>query len=84
LKELIKAGDIEKIGTRAGPTSALVGQLGTWFAIAFSFGYEPLYNLLSLVGLLIFFPFKFLDLVLGWYPTSLHGAGQFYSVSMKK
>jgi len=84
LKELIKAGKIEKIGTRAGPTSALVGQLGTWFAIAFSFGYQPLYNLLSLVGLLLFFPLKFLDLILGWYPTSIHGAGQFYSVSIKK
>lgn len=84
LRELIKAGTVENIGTRAGPTSALVGQLGTWFAIAFSFGYEPLYNLLSLVGLLLFFPFKFLDLILGWFPTSIHGAGQFYSVSMKK
>ncbi len=84
LRELVKAGSIEKIGTRAGPTSALVGQLGTWFAIAFSFGYEPLYNLLSMVGLLLFFPFKFLDLILGWYPTSIHGAGQFYSISIKK
>ncbi len=84
LRELIKAGTVEVIGTRAGPTSALVGQLGTWFAIAFSFGYEPLYNLLSLVGLVLFFPFKFLDLILGWYPTSIHGAGQFYSVSIKK
>lgn len=84
LRELLKAGHIEKIGTRAGPTSALVGQLGTWFAIAFSFGYEPLYNLLSLVGLLIFFPFKFLDVIFGWYPTAIHGAGQFYSVSIKK
>lgn len=84
LRELIKAGTVEVIGTRAGPTSALVGQLGTWFAIAFSFGYEPLYNLLSLVGLLLFFPFKFLDLILGRYPTSIHGAGQFYSVSIKK
>ncbi len=84
LRELIKAGIVEKIGTRAGPTSALVGQLGTWFAIAFSFGYEPLYNLLSLLSLLLFFPFKFLDLLLGWYPTSIHGAGQFYSVSVKK
>ena len=84
LRELIKTGNVEVIGTRAGPTSALVGQLGTWFAIAFSFGYEPLYNFLSLIGLLLFFPFKFLDLILGWYPTSIHGAGQFYSVSVKK
>lgn len=84
LRELVKDGEIEKIGTRAGPTSALTGQLGTWFAIVFSFGYEPLYNLLSLVGLLIFFPIKFLDLIVGCYPTSIHGAGQFYSITTKK
>lgn len=83
LKELLKEGEIEKIGVRAGPTSGLVGQLGTWFAIVFSFGYEPLYNVLSLVGLLLFFPFKFLDLLIGLYPTALHGAGQFYGVAIK-
>lgn len=84
LKELLKAGDIDAIGTRAGPSSALTGQLGTWFAIVFSFGYEPLYNLLSLVGLVLFFPIKFLDWIFGRYPTSLHGAGQFYAVATKK
>lgn len=84
LRELLKAGNIEKIGTRAGPSSALTGQLGTWFAIVFSFGYEPLYNVLSLVGLVLFFPVKFLDWIFGRYPTSIHGAGQFYAVATKK
>lgn len=84
LKELLRAGNVEKIGVRAGPTSGLVGQLGTWFAIVFSFGYEPLYNVMSLVGLLLFFPLKFLDLLIGLYPTALHGAGQFYAVAVKK
>ena len=84
LRELLKDGEIEKIGTRAGPCSALTGQLGTWFAIVFSFGYEPLYNLLSLVGLVIFFPIKFLDWIFGRFPTSIHGAGQFYAVATKK
>jgi SAM-dependent methyltransferase len=84
LRELLSAGDIEKIGTRAGPTSALTGQLGAWFAIVFSFGWEPLYNLLSLVGLVIFCPLKFLDWIFGRYATSIHGAGQFYAVATKK
>ena len=84
LRELLKEGEIEVIGTRAGPTSALVGQLGTWFAITFSFGIEGLYNLLSLLGLLLFFPFKFLDLLLGRYPTAMHGAGQFYAIAKKR
>ena len=50
-----------------------MGQLGTWFAITFSFGVEALYNLLSMVGLLLFFPFKFLDLILGWFPIRQRG-----------
>lgn len=84
LRELISEGDVECIGTRAGPFSALTGQLGTLFAIVFSFGWEPLYNLLSLVGLVLFFPVKFLDWIFGRLPTSIHGAGQFYSISTKK
>jgi SAM-dependent methyltransferase len=84
LRTLLKEGNVETIGTRAGPTSALTGQLGTWFAITFSFGYEPLYNLLSLVGLVLFFPLKFLDWIVGRFPTSLHGAGQFYAIASKK
>lgn len=84
LKELLKDGEIEKIGTRAGPSSALTGQLGTWFAIVFSFGYEPLYNIMSLVGLVLFCPLKFLDWIFGRFPTAIHGAGQFYAVARKK
>lgn len=84
LLEMLKAGEVDKIGSRAGPTSGLVAQLGCWFAIIFSFGIEPLYHLLSLVGLVIFFPLKFLDLLFGWYPTSIHGAGQFYAIARKK
>jgi SAM-dependent methyltransferase len=84
LKALLGAGEIEVIGTRAGPTSGLVAQLGTWFAIAFSFGIEPLYHLLSMLGLLLFFPLKFLDVVFGWFPTSIHGAGAFYAIAKKR
>lgn len=84
LRELLKAGDIEAIGTRAGPTSALTGQLSTWIAIVFSFGSESLYTVLSLLTLVLVFPLKFLDLIVGWFPTSIHGAGQFYGVAKKK
>lgn len=83
LRHLLREGQSVEIGTRAGPTSALTGQLGTWLAIVFSFGYEPLYNLLSLLTLLVTFPLKFLDLLFGWYPTAIHGAGQFYAVAKK-
>jgi SAM-dependent methyltransferase len=84
LRHLLREGDVEVIGTRAGPTSALTGQLGTWLAIVLSFGSESLYNVLSMLTLLVFFPLKFLDLIFGWYPTAIHGASQFYAVSRKK
>ncbi len=84
LKQLLKAGDIERIGTRAGPSSALMAQITTWAAIVLSFGYEPLYNVLSVVLLLVFFPIKFLDFIFGWFPTAIHGANQFYAITTKK
>ena len=83
-RELLKAADIEAIGVRSGATSGLVGQLGTWFAIVFSFGFEPLYNVMSLVGLVLFFPLKFFDLIVGRFPTAIHGAGQFYGIAKKR
>lgn len=84
LKVLLRDGEIESIGTRAGPTSALTAQLVTWFAIALSFGSETLYSILSVLLLLVFFPLKFLDLILGYFPTSIHGAADFYAIARKR
>ncbi len=84
VKELLSHGEIENIGTRAGPTSALTGALATWAAIAFSFGSTSLYNVLSLFFAVLFAPLKILDLIFGWFPTSIHAAGQFYAVARKK
>lgn len=84
LKVLLKAGDIESIGTRAGPTSALTAQIVTWCAIALSFGSETIYSILSVLFLLVFFPLKFLDLIIGRFPTALHGAADFYAIVRKR
>ncbi len=84
LNEMLKEGEIVKIGVRAGASSALMGQLTTWTAIILSFGLTPLYNFFSIVLPLVFFPVKFLDLLFGWYPTAIHGAGQFYAVVKKQ
>ena len=84
IRELLRDGEVLDVGARAGPTSGLVAQLGAWFAIAFSFGHEGLYNILSLVGLVIFCPIKVLDLVLGRFPTAMHAPGQIYAVAKKR
>lgn len=84
LRKLLKDGTIEDINTRSGPTSALTAQLVTWSAIVLSFGSETLYSIFSLLFLLLFFPLKFLDLLFGWYPTSIHGAADFYAIMRKQ
>lgn len=84
LAKLCKEGDIEKIGVRAGASSALMGQLTTWAAIVLSLGFKPLYNVWSVLLLLVFFPIKFLDYIIGYFPTALNGAGQFYVIATKR
>lgn len=84
IQHLLKQGEIVEVGVRAGPSSALMGQLTTWTAIVLSFGITPLYNLLTILLPLIFFPIKFLDILFGRYPTAIHGAGQFYAVAKKR
>jgi SAM-dependent methyltransferase len=82
-KELWKEADIVSIELRAGPTSALVAQLVTFFAIVFSFGSTSLYNFLSMILLPLFAPLKFLDYLLVKLPTALHGAEGFSIVVRK-
>ncbi len=83
IRELCRDAEVLEVGARAGPTSGLVAQLGAWFAIAFSFGREGAYNVLSLIGLVIFSPLKIFDLILGRFPTAIHGPGQIYAVARK-
>ncbi len=83
LKILCKNGTLEKIGPRSGPASALTAQLVTISAIAFSFGSESIYSVLSNLFLLVFWPIKFLDVIIGRFPTAIHGAGSWYIVVRK-
>lgn len=84
VKELCKQADGVVVASRSGPTSALVSQLVTWLAIVLSFGWEPLYNVWSMVLLLPIAPLKFLDHLFGRYPTALHGTEGFYAIITKK
>lgn len=84
LRYALREGDVQEIGTRAGPTSALTAQLVTWTAIAVSFGSETLYSIASVVLLLLFFPLKFLDLIFGRFPTSVHGAADVFAIVKKR
>lgn len=83
LKTLCKGGTIENVGPRSGPASALTAQLVTMSAIIFSFGNNALYEILSNLFLLVFWPIKFIDVIIGRFPTALHGAGSWYIVVRK-
>ena len=84
VKELCKEGDIRIVYSRSGPTSALVSALVTWCSIALSFGWEPLYNIWSMILLIPLAPLKFLDHLFGRFPTALHGTEGFYAIVAKR
>jgi SAM-dependent methyltransferase len=84
LRHLCKAGHPEVVAPRSGPTSALIAQFVTWLAIVLSFGSTALYNLWSMLLLIPTFPFKILDLVIGYYPTAMHGPATVYGIFTKK
>jgi SAM-dependent methyltransferase len=83
MKNLCDAGETVEIRSRSGPTSALVSILVTYCAIFFSFGSQTLYHILSMLFLIPFFPLKYLDLILGRFPTAMHGTEAFYAVLRK-
>jgi len=84
LRYALRKGDIKAIGTRVGPTSALTAHLVTWVAIVVSFGSQTIYSIASTLLLVVFFPLKFLDVLFGRFPTSIHGAACFYVIVEKK
>lgn len=83
LRILLRDASIQKVAPLTGPTSALMAQLVTWTAITLSFGSQTLYHILSNLFLLVFFPIKFLDYVVGRFPTAIHGTAAWYAVIRK-
>lgn len=84
LRVLCNDFEIECVAPRGGPVSGLIAQLVTCIAIMLSFGSEKIYSVLSVLLLIPFFPFKFLDLIFGRYPTAKHGAAGCYIIVQKK
>lgn len=83
LKKLCRQFSIVKHGPRSGPTSALAAQCATWLAIVLSFGNESLYQILAPILQVAFFPLKFLDLIIGQWPTSVHGTASCWIICQK-
>ncbi len=83
LKVLCSNSKIIKLGSRSGPTSALIAQFSTWLAIVLSCGSEALYSIFAALIPAILFPIKFLDLLLQFFPTTFHGTASWYIVIRK-
>lgn len=83
MRELCSAGDIVEVRSRSGPTSGLVSSIVTWLSITLSFGSERLYEIWSMVLLIPFAPLKFLDHIVGRFPTAVYGTEGFYAIVRK-
>jgi SAM-dependent methyltransferase len=70
-------------GVRGGPTSGLCWVLQEWLAMVVSAGWDPLYQVLRLVFMLILWPLKYLDLIVARHPRAGHIASGFYFVGEK-
>lgn len=83
-RELMKDFSESEIGVCAGPASAAILILSEWLAIILSFGIKKLYELLTMLFLVIFSPLKLLDLLCRNYPPSKNIAAGFYFIGYKR
>lgn len=75
--------EMVKLGTRAGPFSALNVWLCYTFATLLCFGSERLFWLLMNASIFLFFPVKLLDVFCMLIPQSIHSASIIYGVVRK-
>ena len=78
-------GDFNILKLKAvGPTSGMLWVVQEWLALVFSFGIKPLHTYLYLFFMVVTFPFKYLDVLLQYYPMSKNVASGFSILCEKK
>ena len=83
IEYLFKDFRIIEVRCGSGPTSGFLWILQEWLAIAFSFGFTPLYRLLHLLIMGVTFPLKFLDALLIHHPFAKNIASGFSLIAKK-
>ena len=83
VRELFRDFEIVEIGVWAGPASALTAYFCHFVGMLFSFRSEFLNSLFTNLAMFIFFPLKFLDLILARLPQAHTVASIFYCVVKK-
>ncbi len=75
--------EMEQLKVVSGPTSALACVLVEWCAMLFSLGSRRLYQLLSLVFLVVFAPLKLLDFAISFHPEAIRIASVLLAIVRK-
>jgi len=84
LRHLLREFKIIEIGVRGGAMSGLTIWLCYMSASIFSFGSVRLHTLILNLTLFVFFPIKFIDIILNLFPFSLETASVFYCIVEKQ
>ncbi len=84
MKIFLKDFEVTETGVAVGPTCALTWMMREWLAILLSFGIRPLYQVWSLLFLILLLPLNVLDLVLSRYSFSSQIAMSYFWIARKK
>lgn len=84
IRELLKNFEEKEIGIYGGPTYAFTSILREWLAIVLSFNSEYIYQVLSILFLIILAPLNFLDYLFSKYRPAQNIASSFYFLGIKK
>ena len=83
LQTLFSSFDDVKIEIAAGPTSGMLWVVDEWIAILLSFGNKTLHDLWFLMFMTLFFPLKYLDLIMERFSFSSNCASSFHVIAHK-
>jgi SAM-dependent methyltransferase len=83
LQLLFKNFETIELACAGGPTSGFLWVFQEWLSILLSFGFVPIYNLLHLVTLILFWPIKFLDFILIKHPKANNISSSFVFIGTK-
>lgn len=83
LKQLLKDFSINESGVAVGPTGAMVAMLREWLAMLLSFGSSLLYQLWTMLFMILFIPLNILDFILVRFSFASTIAHSYYVIGRK-
>lgn len=84
LRQMLKRFDERELRIAFGPTSTMISGLANWIGIVLSFGNKTLYQLITLMFMVLLSPLKLLDYLLRYYPYATNASVGYYFIGAKK